>query len=77
MEISMPRKDVQNEQEQNKVKASTAVTVLLGKDSKVFYYFGEANYEDPDLVKATDFSSSGLRSVLLGRNRDVVEKVKN
>lgn len=76
MEISMPRKDVQNEQEQNKVKASTAVTVLLGKDSKVFYYFGEANYEDPDLVKATDFSSSGLRSVLLGRNRDVVEKVK-
>ena len=76
MEISMPRKDVQNEQEQNKVKASTAVTVLLGKDSKVFYYFGEANYEAPDLVKATDFSSSGLRSVLLGRNRDVVEKVK-
>ena len=76
MEISMPRKDVQNEQEQNKVKASTAVTVLLGKDSKVFYYFGEANYEDSDLVKATDFSSSGLRSVLLGRNRDVVEKVK-
>ena len=43
MEISMPRKDVQNEQEQNKVKASTAVTVLLGKDSKVFYYFGAAN----------------------------------
>ena len=76
MEISMPRKDVQNEQEQNKVKASTAVTVLLGKDNKVFYYFGEANYEDPDLVKTTDFSSSGLRSVLLGRNKDVVEKVK-
>ena len=62
MEISMPRKDVQNEQEQNKVKASTAVTVLLGKDSKVFYYFGEANYEDPDLVKATDFSSSGFHN---------------
>ena len=32
MEISMPRKDLLNEQEQNKVKASKAMTILLGKE---------------------------------------------
>lgn len=76
MEISMPRKDVLSEEEQNKVKASTAVTLLLGKDNRVFYYFGEPNFEDPDLLKATDFSPSGLRTILLGRNKEVVKKMK-
>ena len=44
MEISMPRKDLLNEQEQNKVKASKAMTILLGKEGRVYYYMGE-----PDL----------------------------
>ena len=35
MEISMPRKDLLNEQEQNKVKASKAMTILLGKEGRV------------------------------------------
>lgn len=34
MEISMPRKDLLNEQEQNKVKASKAMTILLGKEGE-------------------------------------------
>lgn len=76
MEISMPRKDVISEEEQNKVKASKAITVLLGKEGKVFYYFGEPTYDDPNLVKETDFSPTGLRSVLLGRNQVIVSKMK-
>ena len=76
MEISMPRKDAVTEEEQNKVKASKAITVLLGKEGKVFYYFGEPTYNDPNLVKETDFSPTGLRSVLLGRNQAIVTKMK-
>ena len=76
MEISMPRKDLLNEQEQNKVKASKAITILLGKEGKVYYYVGEPNYDDPDLLKETDFSSNGLRALLLGRNRFVVQKIR-
>lgn len=45
MEISMPRKDLLNEQEQNKVKASKAMTILLGKEGRVYYYMGEPDYE--------------------------------
>ncbi|WP_294141008.1 biopolymer transporter ExbD [uncultured Sanguibacteroides sp.] len=76
MEISMPRKDLLNEQEQNKVKASKAITILLGKEGKVYYYVGEPNYDDPDLLKETDFSSNGLRALLLGRNQFVVQKIR-
>jgi biopolymer transport protein ExbD len=76
MEISMPRKDVISEDEQEKVKASNAITVLLGKNDKVFYYFGEPTYDDPGLLKETNFSGEGLRAVLLGRNQEVVQQMK-
>lgn len=45
MEISMPTNDKVTEEEQTKIKASQAVTLLLGADDKVYYYFGEPNYE--------------------------------
>ena len=38
MEISMPTNDKVTEEEQNKVKASEAVTILLGDNDRVFYY---------------------------------------
>ena len=76
MEISMPRKDLLNEEEQNKVKASKAMTILLGKEGRVYYYMGEPDYENPDMVKETDFSPNGLRAILLGRNQVVMQKVR-
>ncbi len=76
MEISMPRKDLLNEQEQNKVKASKAMTILLGKEGKVYYYMGEPDYENPDMVRETDFSPNGLRAILLGRNQIVMQKIR-
>ena len=36
MEISMPTKDKVSEEEQSKVQESRAITILLGKDDKVF-----------------------------------------
>ena len=76
MEISMPRKDLLNEQDQNKVKASKAMTILLGKEGKVYYYMGEPDYENPDMVQETDFSPNGLRAILLGRNQIVMQKIR-
>lgn len=75
MEISMPRKDV-FEEEKEKIKASNAITILLGKEDKVYYYFGEVTYDDPEFLKATDFSGEGLRAILLGRNKEVVQQMK-
>ncbi len=75
MEISMPSRDKVTEEEQNKVKASTAVTVILNSDDKVFYYFGLPDAANPPEIVETDFSPAGVRSMLLQRNSDVVRKV--
>ncbi len=75
MEISMPSRDKVTEEEQNKVKASTAVTVILNGEDKVFYYFGLPDVNTPPELVETDFSPAGIRSVLLQRNSDVVRKI--
>ncbi len=40
MEIAMPSKEKVSEEQKTTIKASKAVTIILGKDNKVFYYEG-------------------------------------
>ncbi len=75
MEISMPSRDKVSEEEQNKVRASTAVTLILNSNDRVFYYFGLPDAKNPPEVNESDFSPGGIRNVLLQRNNDVVVKV--
>lgn len=77
MEISMPSKDKVTETEETTVKASKAITPILGEDSKVYYYFGKPDYEHAESLKTTDFSATGLRNILLERNADVVQKMRD
>ncbi len=76
MEISMPSKDKVNEEEQTKVKASTAVTIILGKKDGLYYYFGTGTEEADPEVKETSFAPDGIRSILLQRNQDVIVEMK-
>lgn len=77
MEISMPSNDKPiTEEDQTKVKASRAITLILGGDDRVFYYTGEPNYEDYTSLKETTYEADGLRAMLMGRNADIVAKIK-
>ncbi len=76
MEISMPSNDKVSEEEQNKVQASRAITVLLGDHNRLFYYTGEPDYEDYTSLKETSYDADGLEKLLLSRNHEVVEKMK-
>ena len=75
MELAMPSKDTPTDPP--KLKQSLAVTVILGKDNKVFYFFGakdEKTGADPK-IETTDFGPNGIRKVLLDRNREIIVKV--
>ncbi len=77
MEISMPSNDKTiTEEDQTKVKASRAITLILGGDNRVFYYTGEPNYEDYTSLKETTYEADGLRAMLMGRNADIVAQIK-
>ncbi|GAB6013298.1 ExbD/TolR family protein [Viscerimonas tarda] len=70
MDIVVPTK----EGEGTVAAESKTVTLILGEEDKVYYYFGKPNYEDCASLKVTDYSKDGLRSVLLGRNEAQMAK---
>lgn len=76
MEISMPTNDKVSEEEQTKVQASRAITILLGGDDELYYYTGEPDYENYLSLTETNYSSSGLRAFLISRNNDIVNKIE-
>lgn len=76
MEISMPSNDKNiTEDQQNKVKASQAITLLLAGDDKIYYYEGEPNYEDYTSLKESDYTANGIEKVLLAKNATAVKEV--
>lgn len=76
MQINMPTKDTDiKEQDQNKVKASEAITIYLGKDSKIYYFEGIPNVVDKNFLKQTNYSPEGLRQILFSKNSKVIDKV--
>lgn len=77
MEINMPSNDKNlKEEQQNKVKASQALTLLLGENGKLYYYEGEPNYKDYSSLIETSYKADGIRSVLLKKNAAAVAKVR-
>ncbi len=74
MELVMPSNDKSiTEQEKSEVKASKAVTILLDKDDKIYYFEGEPNTEDPKALKQTNYSAQGLRAYLMEKNLTALE----
>jgi len=72
MEINMPYKDENlRKEDQNKLKASVALTVLLSKNHRVYYYegIGDDPNKAPDL-KITGFKSKdGIRDAIIAKKK--------
>ncbi|MBX2905367.1 MAG: biopolymer transporter ExbD [Taibaiella sp.] len=72
MEINMPYKDENlKDEEKNKLKASVAMTVLLSKNHRVYYYEGIGDNPDvaPDL-KVTSFKAKdGIRDAIIKKKK--------
>jgi biopolymer transport protein ExbD len=74
MEITMPSDKKVSEENQTVAKASQAVTLILAKNDKVFYYFGQS--ENAEIVE-TNYSNSGLRTMLLKKNYEIAKQVED
>lgn len=74
MEITMPSTKKVEEEDKTVAKASQAISLILAKENSVYYYFGKT--EGAKVIK-TDYSSEGLRKVLLEKNYDVAKQVED
>ena len=60
MRLFLP-KDVKDPNEQNKVKNSAVITLMLGKQDKIYYYEGD----DPTKLQQTDFKK--VRDIVIDK----------
>jgi biopolymer transport protein ExbD len=67
MQIVMPEKDIKPD-EKDPIKQSKVLTLLLGKNDKVYWYRGIENA----VLDSCDYSATGLRKIIL----DSKEKVR-
>jgi len=72
MDIAMP--DLRGGPNDSKIPASKSLTVILGENDKVYYYEGEANYDDYTSLKETDYK--GIREVILAKNNENFTQIK-
>ena len=70
MEITMPEKP-KEEDKQPVVNEKRVLTLVLGGNNKVYWYLG---ITDPK-VELSDFSSDGIRKILLQQNAQIKEMV--
>ena len=79
MDLVMPSKDAVTEEQQSKLKASEAITILIGDNDQVFYYLGEPNYKEfTSLTEASlnPEAENSIRALLLERNEEVIGLVE-
>jgi len=76
MDIILPEKIQKNEKvEPPKIADSRTLNIILGPDDKVYWYPGKADPESPPPLQETDFSDTGIRQVLLERNKALFDKI--
>lgn len=74
MQINMPFKDENiKEEEQSKIKESTALTVLLSSNHRIYYYEGiGSDPTKPPELKITYFrQKDGIRDVILAKQKTI------
>jgi biopolymer transport protein ExbD len=75
MDIVLPEKLKKDEKvDPPKIAESRTLNIILGPNDVVYWYPGKA---DPDvtILQETDFSATGIRQVLLERNRALFRKI--
>jgi biopolymer transport protein ExbD len=69
MEVNMP--DKTKDLQKQPIKDSKALTIILGKNDKIYWYRGLDNPK----VETTDYSAEGIRKVLLQKNKQIQDMV--
>jgi len=78
MDITLPDKLTDPNQKAPVIAASRTLNIILGPEGKIYWYPGAVKPEDfnnlPPVLE-TDFSATGIRQLLLERNRALFKKI--
>lgn len=77
MEIALPEKIKKDEKvDPPKIAESRTLNIIMGPSDKVYWYPGKADPAALVPLQETNFSATGIRQVLLDRNRALFKKIE-
>jgi biopolymer transport protein ExbD len=81
MNINMPTKDKPVEGQENEIRESSAVTLILAGDNEIYYYLGmptDESYENPDFLIQSSYGGGegSVRNLLLDKNKGTYEQIQ-
>jgi biopolymer transport protein ExbD len=79
MNIAMPSTEKAEEGQELTTRESTAITILMGENDKIFYYEGKLEdkvFEDSTFLKETTYGEEGIRQILLRKNEGTYQKIQ-
>ena len=79
MNLSMPSTEQAEKGDEITARESTAITIIMGADGRLFYYEGKLdaeNYMDSTFLKETTYGEDGIRQILLRKNIGTYEKIQ-
>jgi len=66
MKLNMPEKPKDDEPiETSEMKESNTISILMGKDNRIFYHQKSAKTLTPELMIESDYSKEGIRTAIL------------
>jgi biopolymer transport protein ExbD len=75
LKLNMPDKnDDEDQTEQPEVKESNTITILMGKDDKVFWYQKALADVKPEDLTETDYSDEGIRKAILTKKANAISQ---
>jgi biopolymer transport protein ExbD len=69
LDLNMP-KDTEKKEDETKIKQSGALTIMLGKDNKVYYYEGELKDDGSNFTSSTFMQ---IRKVIIDKKKEVIK----
>lgn len=77
MKLNMPEKDKdKKEPETAEIKESNTITIIMGKDNRIFYHQKSSKDLTPELLKETDYSKDGIRTAILKGKVNAIDQTK-
>lgn len=77
MKLNMPEKDKdKKEPETAEIKESNTITIIMGKDNRIFYHQKSSKNLTPELLIESDYSKDGIRTAILKGRVNAVDATK-
>lgn len=78
MKLNMPEKDEEKpeEQETSEIKLSNTITIVMGKDDRVFWYQQAVSDVTAADLNETDYSATGVRAEIMKKKLAAIDSSK-